>query len=325
MKTTNDFKLLVYSLEDYKTFEANTFSEIKKHFDLSKNNWIDVKNIEDHVEEIADYLNIHALLIEDIQNLNHLPKCEEHNNFFYVSLKHITYYNFNIQAQHLNFLVNEHFLFNFHYTKNNNFESIIERIEQNKGIVRKENIGYLLYLMLDELIDSYIPIIQKLRENLDKMEVEMLETASENMISEILIFKKQIIKFRKYVFPLNDIISKLKRYNSEVFEIDEFIYYNDLEDHVRFVQGSIETFREIFNGLIDMNKANQNEQTNSVMKILTIVTTIFIPLSFIAGLYGMNFKHMPELNFKYSYPIVLAFMSILVISMIVFMKRKKWF
>lgn len=322
-------ELIVYDENKVKTYQSDSLDEIITLLDPSKNNWIDIKNFaEIHKNRIFEnHFKIHDLINEDILNINHLPKYEEFENQAFFTMKNCIYSTDDdfIQYSHKSIVLSSNCLISFHLNHNDIFTPVKNRILDNKGRVRKKKIDYLFYLLVDLMINNCFPVLEKLHERIESLEDNLLDNPEKDYIVDILGIKKQFVHLRKFVFPLTDIIQKFKKDELDILEDGNLIYLNDLQDHINHMMATLSTYREMVTGLIDLNTSNQNNNMNKVMKTLTIVATIFIPLTFIAGIYGMNFSNMPGLNYDYGYYIALLTMAFILIAMIVWMKKRKWF
>jgi magnesium transporter len=279
------------------------------------------------MDSIGKIFDIHPLILEDTLNNEHLPKIEETPNSLYLTLKHITFSesNVDIDTTHLSFILSNNFLITFSETNCDLYNNIRENIQSNKGKIRKNKTDYLFYVLLDAIVDNYYIVFEALIDRIDELEDKLIENKTENLIKEIHQLKKALSSTRKLVYPLTEALNKLIIEQSDFIHDHTQIYIKDVYDHILQLTEIYETCREMLAGLIDLNLSNINNNMNNVMKTLTIISFIFIPLTFIVGLYGMNFKYMPELEYKYSYPILLLFMLTLVLFTIFYIKKKKWF
>lgn len=309
--------------------ESSDISVIKKSIDTSKINWININTLYnvDLIESIGRNFNIHFLLLEDILNSEHLPKMEESSDQLFLTLKHLSFSasENKIEVSHLSFVLGEHFLISFSEEDHDIFSTIRENIISNRGKIRKRRADYLMYILFDAIVDNYYLILDSIQDKLEDIEDRLIDNKSYNLINEIHNHKKLQAPIRKSILPLTEAANKLLLEESKFIEHLTLPYFRDVLDHLIQISDIFETNREMIAGLIDLNMSNINNNMNNVMKTLTIVSTIFIPLTFLVGLYGMNFKHMPEIGWKYSYPLVLVFMLVTSMSMVIIMKRKKWF
>lgn len=320
----------------YRFYNPDTFdevkpielSEIKPKFN-SDVNWIELSGFNDieFIKKFGEQFAIHQMLIEDIVNTHHLPKFEENDEYIAVVLKAFSLkengesYNRN----NICIILKDQFVLDIHEFSNNINDSKIERIKLGKGKARKKGADYLFYVLLDSYIDTYYLVFDDLSDRLYDLEDLLLGKSKENLIEQIHKIKKEITELRKFLFPLREAIAQIIKDEPELIEEDNLIYFRDLLDHLNQLTEYFQMYNDMVKSLVDLNTSNINNNINQVMKFLTIIATIFIPLTFIAGIYGMNFEYMPELQFKYGYYVVVISMVLLGISMFLYMKMKRWF
>lgn len=321
-------RLLQYNETDCSSIEDSNPEIILKKFNKEQNSWIHFYTLNqiEAIEKVGAYFNIHNLMLEDILNVDHLPKVEFSEEHIFFTLKVLSLNDdYTLNHEHASFILGERYLISFKEHRGELLKPVRERLENNIGKSRKKRTDYLFYLLIDAIVDNYYILQEKLQERIEDLEDALIDNPSENQINEIHKIKKTIISVRKYVFALRDaIINLIKEEPMQIFE-SNYKYLRDVLDHVNFVYESIEAFREDQKSLMELNSSNLNNNLNQVMKTLTIVASVFIPLTFIAGIYGMNFQYIPELTWKYGYFIALGVMAIISILMIWYMKRKKWF
>lgn len=321
-------RLLQYDEDEVTLNKELAYQDILKNIQPKKVNWIHFFTLDqvEAVEKIGAHFDIHGLMLEDTLNVEHLPKVEFSEDHVFFTLKILSLDADNqLEQEHASFILGDDYLISFKEQRGELLKPIRERIENNIGKVRKKRADYLFYLLIDTIVDNYFVLIEKLRMLLEDMEDNLIDNPIENYIHKIHHIKKQILSIRKYIVALRESIFNL--INEEPRQIYEsnYKYLRDVQDHVNFVFEAIETFREDQKSLLDLNMSNMNNSMNQVMKTLTVVASIFIPLTFIAGIYGMNFEYIPELKFRYGYFVVWGIMILLTALMIWYMKRKKWF
>lgn len=289
--------------------------------------WINIVSYRDSGlhKELDEFFKVHALIIEDIENINHLPKFEQHEDYFYFTLKDILFENGKLRFFHKSIIVSTELIITINLTDYNSFATMQSRLEGKLGEISKTGITYLFYMLIDVVVDSYFPALEKMREQLEGIEDILLRDESSNMKEEIYQINKEYQLIRKYLLPLSEQLNHFRKDNFRFLNDLNPVYFNDIRDHVLFISGTIENHADIIKGLIDLNNSNINFGTNKIMATLTIIATIFIPLTFVTGVYGMNFENMPELSWKYGYPAVWGVMLISIAVMLIIMKRKKWF
>lgn len=318
--------VMYYSYDDkvFEQIEVKNILDIK--LDDSKVNWINISGFDnnDLIMNIIESVEIHTLLAEDIFNMEHFPKFEEHENSILFILKNYFIKNDLIQQNHCSVFLKDNLVISFQEHSNDILDKKVERISLAKGKARYKKADYLFFVLLDAFIDSYYTIFEEIREELNILENSLIKNKKQNRINEIYALNKKLNYVRKGIQPLREAIKTLIDDEVGVIEEANFIYFRDAYDHVNDLMQLYESFGGIIKGLIDLNESNLNSSTNEVMKVLTIIATIFIPLTFIAGVYGMNFENMPELQYKHGYFVVWAVMIVVLILMVSYFRRKKW-
>lgn len=298
--------------------------------DLSKSkvNWLNVDGIHqvDLIELIGKRFKVHTLTLEDILNAHHRPKAEFQENqlFFTLKMLGLNQQGKALVSEQVSFLLGENYLLSFQEQQGDLFEKVRDRIRLSQGRIRKKKTDYLFYALIDATVDNYYPIIERLSDDIEKLEQKILTNIEEETLLEIQELKKQFSILRKSIFPLREAISVIVRDESDIIDNENTRYLQDVYDHTIHIIETIESQRDLVAGLKDLYTSEQSNRMNNIMKVLTIIATIFIPLTFIAGVYGMNFKHMPELEWKYSYPVFWVMLIFIFIGMVIYFKRKKW-
>jgi len=289
--------------------------------------WLNMDGVHDVslVEMIGKQFKLDVLVIEDIINTTHLPKFEDVEDYLFLTLKmlYVNEAKTKVEQEHLSFILQKNRVVSFQEKTGDVFEPIRARILQGKGRVRKKEADYLFYLLLDAVVDNYYLVLQYLEEQTEALEEKLLQGLPATL-EDILQLKKQLIELRKTIFPLTEMLAKILEVESSLIEEGSLKYFRDVKDHISHVTEVFKDLRETTNGLIDLYMMNASNQLNHVMKTLTIVATIFIPLTFIAGIYGMNFEYMPELHWKYGYLSVWIVMLVVFWAMLWWMRRKNW-
>lgn len=317
-----------YNLTTIENTSPIQFQELLKSKQINFNIWINVNGIHD-VELIKKFekgFNIHLLLLEDIVNIHQRPKIEDYGDYLFFSLKMLSYNEIEkeIDEEQLSFILTEDTLISFQEKTGDVFDPIRERIQNQFGKIRERKIDYLTYALMDVIVDHYFFIIEKVGEDISSLEEEIFNTPSENNLKEIIKNKEKLSLLRRSIFPLREAIGKLLKSEYKLIEKRNFKYFNDVYDHTIQVIENIEYLREINANLRDLYLSGINLQMNKVMQILTLTATIFIPLTFIVGIYGMNFENMPELNWEYGYFGIIGFMFSIAIILLVIFKKKRW-
>jgi magnesium transporter len=289
--------------------------------------WINVDGISqtELFQQLGDCFGLHPLVLEDIMNTDQRPKMEDFGDYVYIVLKMLSFDNHReIIAEQVSLILGQNFLLSFRERESDIFNPIVERIKNAKGLIRKEGADYLAHALLDAVVDHYFVVLEKLEEEIDLLEEEVIANPTPKTLNKIHHLRRELIFLRKAVFPFRSVISALERGESPFFKQASRIYLRDIYDHTIHIVDTLETFRDLATGLLDIYLSSVSNRLNAVMRILTVIATIFMPLTFLAGLYGMNFKYMPELEWRWGYPAVLLLMATVGISMQVYFRKKKW-
>lgn len=290
--------------------------------------WINITGIHETavLETIGKTFELHNLVMEDIAHANQRPKLDEFDAYAYIVVQMVRYDDefFQVSTEQLSIIVQGHTIITFQEQPGDLFEEIRERLRKNIGKGRRSGVEYLIYSILDTIVDNYFVVLEKMGDHLDEIEVKLLGEAKSNDVKELHGIKRELIYLRKSVWPMREVINSLGK--SELIQKNQIteIYLRDVYDHCIRAIDTLETYREMSSSLMDMYLSSLSNKMNTVMKTLTIISTIFIPLTFIVGVYGMNFKYMPELEIKHAYEIVWGVMIILTLIMIRYFRRKGW-
>ncbi|MDK2896867.1 MAG: magnesium transporter [Candidatus Atribacteria bacterium] len=323
-----DFAVWVidYNIDEYKETELKSVEECFPFKDSPTVTWIDIVGLHkiEAIEKIGKHYNLHPLILEDILNVKQRPKIEYFDDYIFIVLKTLTYDEFSgIEAEQVSIIVGKNFVFTFQERKGDVFEPIRARIRHNKGVIRENGADYLLYALIDVIVDNYFVILEKLGEEIEDLEEEVISDSSPATVQAIHRLKRNLIELRKSVWPLREILNTLSKDESRLVK-KTLIYLRDVYDHTIQIIDTVEIFRDMVSGLLDVYLSSTSNKMNEIMKVLTIIATIFIPLTFLAGIYGMNFRYMPELEWRLGYPLVLGVMLGIGIGMVIYFKRKKW-
>jgi magnesium transporter len=312
----------------YQEREIEAFRECLPK-DNSVVTWLNIDGVHqlDLVETIGECFTLHPLSMEDIVNTGQSPKLEDYEDYLFIVLK-MLYYDekeHEIEVEQVSLCLSSNFVVSFQEENGRDvFNPIRERLRNGKGRIRKMGADYLAYSLIDAIVDSYFIILDKLGERIEDLEEEVVKDPGEKTMQELHRVKRELIFLRKSVWPLREVISGLQRGDSPFIHEYMHIYLRDVYDHTIRIIETIETFRDILSGILDIYLSSISNRINSVMKVLTIIATIFMPLTFLAGVYGMNFKYMPELEWHWGYPALMIVMAAIGISMLVYFKIKNW-
>jgi magnesium transporter len=321
------FTLTQYSPDDYQIKEVSSASKAIDSFEKEKVNWLNVKGLSDieSIKEIGQKLGLHSLVLEDILHVNQPPKIEIFDNYLFVTLKYLYIKETkDIGVEHFSMVMGKNYIVSFQETGLNYLEPIFDRIKSSTTKVKQRKADYLLYYLIDLMADYYYLIEDKIEEEVDGVEIALYEGFEEDIINRILSLKKKLTEIKRSLHPLLDELISLKRHETDFFEAYVVHYLNDVLDHLKQLEASIISKQEVLSGLTDLYMSIQSNKMNKVMYVLTLIAAIFIPLTFLAGIYGMNFDHMPELHYKNAYFILLGVMLVIGIFILLIMRRKKW-
>jgi magnesium transporter len=324
-----EFELIQYDEPDVKHVHAEEIADLPQYFDDEKTDWINITGLNDEkmIERLGLKLELHPLLLEDVLNIHQLPKIEDFEEVIFFTMKMLTYDGTteSIEQEHISFVLGQNMLVSFQEKKGDTFHHIRERLFSGSGKVRRRKADYLMYLLIDAMVDQYYLIIDELTISANALEEALFSNPRKDLIEKILHDRKQLAQLRRLLMPTRDALRRLMGMENKLIQRKNMHYFNDTLDHLQSIVESENLLREMYTGFLDMYNSTLSNKMNQVMKTLTIVSTIFIPLTFISGLYGMNFQHMPELQWENGYYYALAAMGILAGGMTLYMKSRNWF
>ena len=319
--------LLEYNEKEFIEKEFVDFDECMLHIKPDMVKWINVDGIHDTdlIQRIGEKFNIHSLTLEDIVNTDQRPKFEEYDNYLLSIMKMLSY-DSETHAEQLSVLLfDNNTVLSFQEVHGGDaFDIIRTRIRTSKGRVRKMGADYLAYCLVDAVVDLYFVILEKIGDRIEVLEEELVENPNRETMKFLHGMKREMIFLRKAVWPMRELINNFERCENKLIKKATRLFLRDLYDHTIRVIDTVETYRDLLSGMMDIYLSSVSNRMNEVMKVLTIITTIFIPLSFIAGVYGMNFENMPELHTRYGYYALWAVMITVAIGMVFYFKKRKW-
>lgn len=319
-------------------YDQNSVSEKKvedlREILLSKENnkvsWVIVEGVHDIelMEKIQNYFNIHPLAMEDIVHTTQRPKAEEYQDKLFIVLRMFIYdeENHSLKNEQVSLILGKNYLLTFLEDPGDVFNPVRDRIRKDGTKIRSNGSDFLAYALIDSIVDSYFHILEKVGEEIEELEDRLVYQPTKEDLQEVHNLRRNMILLRKSVWPLREVISHLQRNEHEIINQSTQIFLRDVYDHIIQIIDTIESYRDMIVGMLDVYLSSTSNKLNEVMKVLTIISTLFIPLTFLAGVYGMNFHYFPELEMKWMYPWGFWIVSILIsFVMILFFKRKKWF
>ena len=320
--------LIDYDEQNFQERQVNKIEECFQFKATPTVTWINIDGIHqiDIIEKIGKHFDLHHLILEDILNTTQRPKFEDYESHIFIVLKMLRYADEKqqVQSEQVSLVLGPNFVISFQESIGDVFEQIRDRIRQAKGRVRKMGSDYLAYTLLDAIVDGYFSILEKSGEKIESMEEQLVTDPTYKILQQIHSLKREMIFLRRSVWPLRELISGLQRSESHLITEPTGVYLRDVYDHTIQVIDTVESFRDMVSGMLDIYLSSISNRMNAVMKVLTIIATIFIPLTFLAGIYGMNFKYMPELEWRWGYALVLTVMVAVAAVMLIYFRRKKW-
>jgi magnesium transporter len=316
-----------YSKDEFQKKERVKAEDCLPFKDKDSITWINIDGVHNTevIEKIGKIFDLHPLVMEDIGNTTQRPKVEDFENFTFVVLKMLYYDDKEkIKVEQVSLILGRNFVISFQETEGDVFDSVRERIEKGKGRIRKMGSDYLLYSLIDAVVDNYFSVLETMGDKIEELEEDIIERTAPESMQNVHKSKKDMILLRRSVWPLREVINSLTREKTTLVSGNALIYFRDVYDHTIQVIETVETFRDMLSGLHDTYLSSISNKMNEIMKVLTMFASIFIPLTFIAGVYGMNFHFMPELNWRWGYFTVWGIIITVGISMLFYFKRKKW-
>ncbi|MCX6294629.1 MAG: magnesium/cobalt transporter CorA [Bacteroidetes bacterium] len=318
--------LIEYNETEFVEKEFHDLSECMDHVNFEMVRWINVDGIHnvEFIEAVGKRFNIHPLTLEDIVNTNQRPKFEDYDNYV-VAIMKMLYYNSELLSEQLSVVLLDKMVISFQESHGGDaFELIRNRIRTGKGRIRKMGADYLAYALIDAVVDCYFGILEKIGDKIELLEEDLIDEPTKETMRHLHEMKREMIFLRKSVWPMRELINNMERSETELIKPSTDIYLRDVHDHTIRVIDTVETYRDLLSGMMDIYLSSVSNKMNEVMKVLTIITTIFVPVTFIAGVYGMNFEDMPELHSKWGYPLTWAAMLTIMISLLIYFRKKKW-
>jgi magnesium transporter len=317
-----------YDADHVEERKVEVIEECFPYRDTATVTWINIDGLANTevIEKIGRHFSIHPLILEDLLNTDQRPKMEDLEDYLYLNLKMLMLPegSRDIKVEHVSLIIGKNYLISFQEDIGDVFDPVRERIRKEGGRVRKSGPDYLAYSLIDNIVDNYFGVMEKIEEWVESLEEELVVNATRESLQKINRLKKDMIFLRKAVWPLREMILALERMESPLIRQDTRIYLRDVYDHAIQVIDTLETFRDMVSGMIDIYLSSLSFKMNEIMKVLTLIATIFIPLTFVAGVYGMNFRNMPELGWEFGYYAVWGIMITIVVIMLVYFRKREW-
>jgi magnesium transporter len=320
--------LVDYDQEHIDTHSDITLAEVSHFKGTPSVSWINLSGIHDIkvIEQFGQQFGVHPLALEDILNTQHRPKVEEMDDYSLIILKMLFFddQSKSIDTEQVSLIIGPHYVLTFQERSGDVFEGVRGRLQRSHVRIRQRGPDYLAYALIDSIVDSYFHILEKVGDHLAQLEEDLLNNPDQSTLARIHHYKRQLQLLRKSVWPLREVISELYKEDSPLIVEGTRVFLRDLYDHTIQVLDTVEIFRDTVSGLQDLYMSAVGNRMNEIMKVLTIMASIFIPLTFIAGVYGMNFEYIPELRWRWGYFAVWGVMIGCIIGMVIYFKRKKW-
>lgn len=318
-------KLFKYNTSDVQSTEDLTVNDCFIERENTYNYWYDVIGAtQEDLDVLTQHFGIHHLITEDILNRQGLPKIEVFDNYIFLSTKLLKVNNQNFTYEHVCFVMGDNYLISFQEVEGDVFDQMRNRILQNKGRVRRKQMDYLLIRLLNSIVNHYELELEELRGKIEELELKVIENKAGNLPALLIPIRHKIAELRRYVKAQEHAIEELFEDGIKHITSKNMVYLGDVQDSLRQLSSLFDVFRDLLASLMDLHLSNLSQNMNTVMKTLTVISSVFIPLTFLAGIYGMNFHHMPELAWEGAYPTLLISMVVITVSMVVYLKRKRW-
>jgi magnesium transporter len=308
--------------------EIARFDQCLRYKDKPTSTWISIEGIHqtEIIEKLGQCFDLHPLALEDILNTDQRPKLDDYESYICVILKTLSYdeKTEQLKAEQISIILGSTYVISLQESQGNIFDPVRDRLRKGMGRIRKQGPDYLAYALLDAIVDQYFLVLEKIGERIEGLEETLMTDANPETAKAIHHLKRNLILLRKSVWPVREVISRLEVGESSLIENRTRLFFRDVYDHIVHVIDTIETFRDMASGMIDVYLSSTSNKLNEVMKVLTVIATIFIPMTFFVGVYGMNFRFMPELGWPWAYPVLWLFMIALGVSMVAYFRKKKW-
>ncbi len=317
-----------YNDQDFTENKFTQLTECPLVADPAVVTWINVSGIHQvkNLEQLGECYKIHPLVLEDILGAEERPKIEDYDDYLYIVLKTISYApdTNEIGAEQVSLILGANYVITFHEGDGDLFAPIRDRLLQAKGRIRKMGADYLAYAIIDLIVDNYFVELDNFSDKVEFLEDEVVVRPSPQTLQDVHQFKNDMIMLRKSLWPLREVIARLERRESSLISENLANYFRDVYDHTIIAIDTVETYRDILSGMLDIYLSSMSNRLNEIMKVLTVIATIFMPLTFITSLYGMNFKNMPELEWPYGYYCVIGLIAVIATSMLLYFRKRRW-
>ena len=322
-------RVIDYDAQNFTEREVERIADCLDYRDTDTTTWINVNGLHETelLRDLGTHYGLHALVLEDIVNTHQRPKVEDYGDYLYIVCRMLSLAEdgLRLDSEQISLVVGRNFLLTFQERPGDVLEPVRERLRKGRGRIRSSGPGYLGYALLDAVVDHYYHVLERFGEQIEDLEEQMLAAAGNASLEQIHLLKREMILLRRSVWPLREMLTSLQRDEPQLMGGDIRPFLRDVYDHIVEIAESVDVFRDVLSGLQDLYLTHASNRMNEVMKVLTIFASIFVPLTFVAGIYGMNFEHMPELGWRWSYPVFWGVILVLVGGMLAFFRRRGWF
>lgn len=318
---------LRFSADQFEEQEHERIETALDYLEAAGPAWINIDGLHqpEIISRVGERVALHPLVVEDILHTHQRPKLEEHEQVLYLVLRMLSMAdNGGVQAEQVSFVLTESTLITFQESPGDVFDPVRERIRKKQGRIRKMGADYLLYSLLDAVVDHYFVVLEQFGERIESIELALMNNPDPQLLHDMHALKRELLFIRRAIWPLRELVGTLERAESPFIQESLQVYLRDLYDHTIQVADTVESLRDLLSSVQDLYLSSLGNKTNQVMQVLTIIATIFIPITFVAGIYGMNFEVMPELKWRYGYAAVWALMLVMTVGMLILFYRKRW-
>ncbi len=319
--------LINYSADRFEEHAVRSIADILRYRETNATTWVHCEGLDnvEMIEAIGHHFEVHHLVLEDILNTHQRPKFEEYEEYLFIVLKTLTIdESLTVHHEQISILLFDTFLFTFREKVDGLFNSLRQRLTGVKGRMRTLGTDYLAYVVMDSVVDNYFALCDVLEDAIETVEIKLLGRAQAQTFTTIQLLKRELVFIRKAITPLREVLLAVQRSDTELIGEKTQPYFRDVFDHSLRVIDTMDSYRDLINGMLDIYLSSVSNRMNEIMKVMTVFATIFIPLTFLVGIYGMNFEYMPELRWKWSYPILWGLFLLIPAALLTVFRKKRW-
>ncbi len=324
---TGRINLISYSTDHFEEHPVATIDDILRHRKTGATLWVHCEGLDivDMIAAIGRHFAVHPLVLEDILNTHQRPKFEEYDDYLFLVLKTLNCAEaLTVRHEQVSILLFPDILFTFREKTDDLFNSLGQRLTNAKGRIRSMGTDYLAYVIMDAVVDNYFALADTLEETIEALEMKLLDRPQTHTFTTIQLLKRELVFIRKAITPLREVLLAVERSESSLIQEKTLPFFRDVFDHTLRVIDTMDSYRDLINGMLDIYLSSVSNRMNEIMKVLTVFATIFIPLTFLVGIYGMNFDYMPELHWRWSYPILWGVFFLIPAALLTLFRKKKW-